>query len=75
MYCNDAFCSLTGYLKSEVVQQNATGAGFLDGQLTDEESMHDIDSALSHKKSVTKEILLYKADGKNDVHYVTIADI
>ncbi|XP_065829990.1 potassium voltage-gated channel subfamily H member 1-like [Oscarella lobularis] len=63
VYCNDAFCSLTGYLKSEVVQQNATGAGFLDGQLTDEESMHDIDSALSHKKSVTKEILLYKADG------------
>eukprot|EP00118_Oscarella_pearsei_P020670 m.225560 g.225560 ORF g.225560 m.225560 type:complete len:497 (+) comp40016_c0_seq13:300-1790(+) len=62
VYCNDAFCTLTGYLKSEIVQQNATGQ-FLAGPLTDEATLQEIEHALSHKKAIKVDVLLYQADG------------
>ena len=71
VYTNDGFCSLTGYLRSEVVRQDAA-CEFLTGPLTNEQTLHDLKHAVSHRKEFVDDILLYRADGEYDTGFVVV---
>ena len=59
VYCNDAFCKLTGYTRAEVMQRPST-CSFMAGEDTSEEALARFTSAFERQEQDSLEILLYK---------------
>ncbi len=62
IYCNDAFCELTGYSRSDIIQKPCT-CEFLYGNETGERSIKQIRHALQGSEEKEVEIILYKNTG------------
>ncbi len=62
IYCNDAFCELTGYSRSDIIQKPCT-CEFLYGIDTNDKSIKQIRHALQGSEEKEVEIILYKNTG------------
>lgn len=62
IYCNDAFCELSGYLRSDILQKPCT-CDFLYGNETSEKSIKQIRHALQGSDEKEVDIILYKNAG------------
>jgi len=63
IYCNDAFCELTGYSRSDIIQKPCT-CEFLYGSETNDKAIKQIRHALQGSDEKEVEIILYKNNGK-----------
>ncbi|NOG71263.1 PAS domain-containing protein [Roseicella sp. DB1501] len=61
VYCNDAFCAMTGYERAEVLGRNCR---FLQGPDTDRVAVRRIAEALAGHRHVEEEIYNYRKDGR-----------
>ena len=61
IYCNNAFCAITGYSMAEALGQNYS---FLQGSDTDQNTIAEVEAAIAAKSTITVEILNYRKDGK-----------
>ncbi|XP_031339675.1 potassium voltage-gated channel protein eag-like [Photinus pyralis] len=59
VYCNEAFCKISGYNRAEVMQKSCRCC-FMFGELTDKDTITRIDQCLEHQLYDQFEILLYK---------------
>ncbi|KAF4533058.1 hypothetical protein B566_EDAN002621, partial [Ephemera danica] len=59
VYCNEAFCKISGYNRAEVMQKSCR-CSFMYGELTDKETIARVDECLEKQLSDQFEILLYK---------------
>ena len=60
IYCNHAFCKITGYGTEEALGQNHN---FLEGSDTDLATVAEVKAAIAAKSSITVEIINYRKDG------------
>ena len=60
IFANDAFLSLSGYSRDEVTGANCR---FLQGPLTDRDTIAEIREAIAHQRDVKVDILNYRKDG------------
>ncbi|BDA49232.1 probable signal transduction histidine-protein kinase BarA at N-terminal half [Coccomyxa sp. Obi] len=60
MYVNEAFCSMTGYTREEIIGRNCR---FLQGPDTDPASIARIRAAVKEERELSLEILNYKKNG------------
>ena len=63
IYCNDAFCELTGHSRSDIIQKPCT-CEFLYGIDTNDKSIKQIRHALQGSEEKEVEIVLYKNNGR-----------
>ncbi|MFL5333308.1 MAG: PAS domain-containing protein [Geminicoccaceae bacterium] len=61
VYCNDAFCTMTGYDRAEILGRNCR---FLQGPDTDPAAVRRIAEALAGHRHVEEEIYNYRKDGR-----------
>ncbi|XP_065145102.1 voltage-gated delayed rectifier potassium channel KCNH8 [Paramisgurnus dabryanus] len=62
VYCSDGFCELTGFARTEVMQQSCA-CKFLYGPETSEHIIRHVDAALEEKSELKEEIMFYKKSG------------
>ncbi|TRY74167.1 hypothetical protein DNTS_004228 [Danionella cerebrum] len=62
VYCSDGFCELTGFARTEVMQQSCA-CKFLYGPETSEQIILRVDSALEDRSELQEEIMFYKKTG------------
>ncbi|XP_051992446.1 potassium voltage-gated channel subfamily H member 8-like [Xyrauchen texanus] len=62
VYCSDGFCELTGFVRTEVMQQSCA-CKFLYGPETIEHIILHVDSALEERSELKEEIMFYKKSG------------
>ncbi|CAF2627350.1 unnamed protein product [Rotaria sp. Silwood2] len=62
IYCNDAFCDLTGYSRADIIQKACT-CEFLYGAETSEKAAKQIRHALQGSDEKEVDIILYKNNG------------
>ncbi|UJR14106.1 hypothetical protein I4U23_001102 [Adineta vaga] len=74
IYCNDAFCELTGYSRSDIIQKPCT-CEFLYGIETSEKSIKQIRHALHGSDEKEVEIVLYRNIGTRFRCSVLIAPV
>jgi PAS domain-containing protein len=63
VYSNDGFCALTGYKRTELLQ-NSTNCDFLCGQGTDPAAVQTIREALRGSDEKKVQVLYYKKNGR-----------
>jgi PAS domain S-box-containing protein len=61
VYCNDAFCDLTGYERAEILGRNCR---FLQGPDTDRDAVRRIAEALAQRRHVHEDLYNYRKDGR-----------
>ena len=59
VYCNESFCKTSGFNRAEVMQKSCR-VSFMYGELTDHETIEQIENALADHQQDQFEILLYK---------------
>ncbi|EAT48564.1 AAEL000466-PA, partial [Aedes aegypti] len=64
VYCNEAFCKISGYNRAEVMQKSCSRCGFMYGELTEKETVARVEYALEHQQHDQFEVLLYKKNSK-----------
>ncbi|CAF1252703.1 unnamed protein product [Adineta steineri] len=74
IYCNDAFCELTGYSRSDIIQKPCT-CEFLYGIETSEKPIKQIRHALQGSDEKEVEIILYRNTGMKFRCSVLIAPV
>ncbi|CAF1160250.1 unnamed protein product, partial [Adineta ricciae] len=74
IYCNDAFCELTGYSRSDIIQKPCT-CEFLYGNETSDKSIKQIRHALQGSDEKEVEIVLYRNTGTKFRCSVLIAPV
>ncbi|KAI7798929.1 putative potassium voltage-gated channel subfamily H member 8 [Triplophysa rosa] len=62
VYCSDGFCELTGFVRTEVMQQSCA-CKFLYGPETSEHIILHVDAALEERSELKEEIMFYKKNG------------
>uniref|UniRef100_A0A8C2K329 Voltage-gated delayed rectifier potassium channel KCNH4 n=1 Tax=Cyprinus carpio TaxID=7962 RepID=A0A8C2K329_CYPCA len=62
VYCSDGFCELTGFARTEVMQQSCA-CKFLYGPETSEHIILHVDSAFEDRSEFKEEIMFYKKSG------------
>ncbi|XP_062386061.1 potassium voltage-gated channel subfamily H member 8 [Sardina pilchardus] len=62
VYCSDGFCELSGFVRSEVMQQSCT-CKFLYGPETSEAIIQRVDAAMQERSEFKEEIMFYKKTG------------
>ncbi|XP_053087525.1 potassium voltage-gated channel subfamily H member 8 [Pangasianodon hypophthalmus] len=62
VYCSDGFCELTGFARTEVMQQSCA-CRFLYGLESSEHAILRVDSALEERSELKEEIMFYKKNG------------
>ncbi len=63
VYCSDGFCELSGFARTEVMQQSCA-CKFLYGPETSEHIILHVDSALEERSELKEEIMFYKKKGQ-----------
>lgn len=63
IYCNDAFCELTGFSRSDIIQKPCT-CEFLYGNETNEKAVKQIRHALQGSDEKEVDIILYRKTGR-----------
>src|SRR5947209_20546650 len=71
-FANEAFCSLTGYAKDEIVGRNCR---FLAGQESEPAVQAQIRSAIANKRPVLVDLLNYRRDGSPFRNRVMLAPL
>jgi PAS domain S-box-containing protein len=61
VYCNDAFCDMTGYERAEILGRNCR---FLQGPDTDRDAVRRVAEALAQRRHVHEELYNYRKDGR-----------
>jgi PAS domain S-box-containing protein len=61
VYCNDAFCEMTGYARAEILGRNCR---FLQGPDTDREAVRRVAEALAQRQHVHEDLYNYRKDGR-----------
>ncbi len=64
IYCNDGFCEMTGFSRSDIMQKPCT-CDFLHGDLTDKEAIGQVAQAVLGSEERKVEITYYRKDGKS----------
>ncbi len=59
VYCNESFCKTSGYNRAEVMQKSCR-VSFMYGELTDRDTIQQIEKSLDEHQQDQFEILLYK---------------
>ncbi|KAI4905791.1 hypothetical protein NFI96_024893, partial [Prochilodus magdalenae] len=62
VYCSDGFCELTGFARTEVMQQSCA-CKFLYGPETSEHVILHVDAALEERSEFKEEVTFYKKNG------------
>ncbi|KAF7686226.1 hypothetical protein HF521_015588 [Silurus meridionalis] len=62
VYCSDGFCELTGFTRTEVMQQSCA-CKFLYGPESSEHTITRVDSTLEKRSELKEEIVFYKKKG------------
>ncbi|KAM9434651.1 voltage-gated delayed rectifier potassium channel KCNH8 [Clarias gariepinus] len=62
VYCSDGFCELTGFTRTEVMQQSCS-CRFLHGPESSERVILSVDSALEERRELKEELMFYKKTG------------
>ncbi|XP_066530407.1 potassium voltage-gated channel subfamily H member 8 [Hoplias malabaricus] len=62
VYCSDGFCELSGFARTEVMQQSCA-CKFLYGPETSEQVIMHVDAALEERSELKEEIMFYKKTG------------
>ncbi|XP_076156970.1 voltage-gated delayed rectifier potassium channel KCNH8 [Alosa pseudoharengus] len=62
VYCSDGFCELSGFVRSEVMQQSCT-CKFLYGPETSGTIIQRVDTAMQERSEFKEEIMFYKKTG------------
>ncbi|XP_072532582.1 voltage-gated delayed rectifier potassium channel KCNH8 [Salminus brasiliensis] len=62
VYCSDGFCELSGFARTEVMQQSCA-CKFLYGPETSEQVILHVDAALEERSELKEEIMFYKKTG------------
>ncbi|CAB1459417.1 unnamed protein product [Pleuronectes platessa] len=62
IYCNDGFCEMTGFSRSDIMQKPCT-CDFLHGDLTDKEAISLVSQAVLGSEERKVEITYYRKDG------------
>ena len=65
VYCNEGFCKLAGYSKSELMQKSST-CSFMWGELTDDETKKKIIQAFENNHAENLEALVYKKNSNSN---------
>ncbi|KAI2663318.1 Potassium voltage-gated channel subfamily H member 7 [Labeo rohita] len=63
IYCNDAFCEMTGFSRPDIMQKPCT-CDFLHGQLTKRHAIAQVAQALLGSEERKVEITYHRKDGK-----------
>uniref|UniRef100_A0A8C6PDF4 Potassium voltage-gated channel subfamily H member 7 n=1 Tax=Nothobranchius furzeri TaxID=105023 RepID=A0A8C6PDF4_NOTFU len=64
IYCNDSFCEMTGFSRSDIMQKPCT-CDFLHGELTDKEAINQLAQAVLGPEERKVEITYYRKDGSD----------
>lgn len=64
IYCNDAFCEMSGFSRPDIMQKPCT-CDFLHGDLTDKEASGQVAQALQGSEERKVEITYYRKDGES----------
>ncbi|XP_028291102.1 voltage-gated inwardly rectifying potassium channel KCNH7 [Gouania willdenowi] len=64
IYCNDGFCEMTGFSRSDIMQKPCT-CDFLHGDLTDLEAISQVAQAVLGSEERRVEITYYRKDGSD----------
>ncbi|XP_026000267.1 voltage-gated inwardly rectifying potassium channel KCNH7 isoform X1 [Astatotilapia calliptera] len=64
IYCNDGFCEMTGFSRSDIMQKPCT-CDFLHGDLTDKEAINQVTQAVFGSEERKVEITYYRKDGSD----------
>lgn len=64
IYCNDGFCEMTGFSRSDIMQKPST-CDFLHGDLTDKEAISQVSQAVFGFEERKVEITYYRKDGES----------
>lgn len=72
IFVNDAFCSLSGYQRSEIVGRNCR---FLQGPLTDRDAVAILRRALQDVRPIEIDLLNYRKDGETFWNRLLIAPV
>uniref|UniRef100_A0A3Q3G513 Potassium voltage-gated channel subfamily H member 7 n=1 Tax=Kryptolebias marmoratus TaxID=37003 RepID=A0A3Q3G513_KRYMA len=64
IYCNDAFCEMTGFSRPDIMQKPCT-CDFLHGELTDKEATNQLAQAVLGSEERKVEITYYRKDGSD----------
>ena len=74
IYCNDGFCELTGYPRSEILQKPGS-CDFLCGQLTSSIARQHLREYLSSSDEHHLEMVLYRKNGVRFICSVMVAPV
>lgn len=72
LYCNRAFCEMTGYGEAEIVGRDRS---FLNGADTDTREFDRLDHALRQARPITLELLRYRRSGAPYWNQITVAPV
>ncbi|XP_013856956.1 voltage-gated inwardly rectifying potassium channel KCNH7 isoform X2 [Austrofundulus limnaeus] len=64
IYCNDAFCEMTGFSRPDIMQRPCT-CDFLHGELSDKEAINQLAQAVLGSEERKVEITYYRKDGSD----------
>uniref|UniRef100_M4AAU7 Potassium voltage-gated channel subfamily H member 7 n=1 Tax=Xiphophorus maculatus TaxID=8083 RepID=M4AAU7_XIPMA len=64
IYCNDAFCEMTGFSRPDIMQKPCT-CDFLHGDLTDKEAINQVAQAVLGSEERKVEITYHRKDGSD----------
>lgn len=68
MYCSESFCKISGYNRAEVMQKSCR-CSFMYGELTDKQTISQVEQNLDNHSMDHFEILLYKKSGPQTRKY------
>ncbi|KAE8299360.1 Potassium voltage-gated channel subfamily H member 7 [Larimichthys crocea] len=74
IYCNDGFCEMTGFSRSDIMQKPCT-CDFLHGDLTDKEAISQVSQAVLGSDERKVEITYYRKDGSDfqcNIHIIPV---
>ncbi|XP_070694473.1 voltage-gated inwardly rectifying potassium channel KCNH7-like [Pempheris klunzingeri] len=74
IYCNDGFCEMTGFSRSDIMQKPCT-CDFLHGDLTDKGAISQVSQAVVGSEERKVEITYYRKDGSDfqcNIHVIPV---
>lgn len=69
VYCSESFCKISGYNRAEVMQKSCR-CSFMYGELTDKQTISQVEQNLDNHSMDHFEILLYKKSGPQNREYL-----